>query len=80
MTPILTFSDKRLQKQKDKYAVLCWNKRQQKFKFFHVDNIPEKWFGWKPIKIVKAAQSGLTISESIYKMNKELENVKITRR
>lgn len=80
MTPILTLSDKRLLKQKDKYAVLCWNKRQQKFHFFHLEEIPAKWFGWQPIKIVKAARSGFTISESIYQMNKEIERVKISRK
>lgn len=79
MAPILLISDKRVQKQKDKYAVLCWHKGQQKFHFFHVDNLPEKEYGWQAIKIVWAATSGLTISESIYKLNQELSRVKIKR-
>lgn len=72
--------DPRIQKLAGTHAILCYHKKDNEWQFFHVDNLPEKWLGWQPVKMVRAARSGFTISESIYQLNQELKNVKITRR
>lgn len=79
--PVLSLRDKRLEKLKYTHAALCYNRATKECRFFNMDNIPSvhfPWLQWKFLRVVDARRSGLTISESIDEMNKELKNVKIT--
>lgn len=78
MKPILSVSDKRLKKLYNSHAALCVRPATKEWRFFNVDNIPERWLGWRFVRVIRAARSGLTISESIAKLNIELANYKIT--
>ncbi len=74
--PVLLFSDKRVQKHKFTHAALCCHLVTKELRLFNLDNIPEKWLHWKPIRVVEARISGKTISETIAILNKELKSGK----
>lgn len=78
MKPILSLSDKRVQKLARTHAAFMYRQASNEWKFYNLDNLPEKWLGWKFIRVVPAARSGFTISESIARLNSQLAGLKVT--
>jgi hypothetical protein len=79
--PILSWNDKRVQKLWNSHACLARRKNASKpggfeYKFFCLDNLPDRDV-WNRIGVCRLATSGLTITESIFRANQELQNVRI---
>jgi hypothetical protein len=79
--PLLSWTDKRVQKLWNTHACLARRVNSSKeggfeYKFFCLDNLPDRDV-WQRIKVVPIATSGLTITESLNKANKWLQNVRI---
>lgn len=79
--PILSWTDKRVQKLWNSHACLVRRKKigapsGYEYRFCCLDNLPDRDI-WQRIGVARLATSGLTITESIYEANKVLANVRI---